>query len=183
MNKKCDLIKDISEVLQESWKNNIYPLFAQKILVEGTFTLDEEKINSILDKHLGEGAHKHIEVLYYVSKYKYIENKVIYKYKHSEVQPVSFFIRPKDCLDITMTDILKECIKQDTYMPNIKHLQTMHKDVIISPTEETAYGIEDRYNIVSKNNNEILHHRCDPNVVKQICTEFEYKIVGGLKYI
>jgi hypothetical protein len=46
-----------------------------------------------------------------------------YYYKGIKIEPLSFFILPDNSKEVSLLDLLQECIAQDTYEPNIKHLQ------------------------------------------------------------
>ena len=50
-------------------------------------------------------------------------HKCIYLYKNIEVDPDCYWLRPVDAKEVGTLAILKECIKQSTYRPSIKHLE------------------------------------------------------------
>lgn len=50
-------------------------------------------------------------------------NKCIYLYKNVEIDPDCYWLQPVDINKIGTHAILKECIKQSTYRPKIKHLE------------------------------------------------------------
>jgi hypothetical protein len=55
-------------------------------------------------------------------------NKCIYLYKNVEVNPDCYWLKPVDINKISTHAILKECIKQSTFRPKIKHLEVKEDD-------------------------------------------------------
>lgn len=57
------------------------------------------------------------------------------------------------------------------------------KKVIIIPTEETSWGIADRYDIKSDRNNVVLHEDVPQESLIGIVKDNNYKVIGGEKYL
>lgn len=57
------------------------------------------------------------------------------------------------------------------------------KKVFIVPTEETSWGIADRYNIKTDKNNIILHENVAQKSLIGIVEDNNYKVVSGEKYL
>lgn len=55
--------------------------------------------------------------------------------------------------------------------------------VLIIPTEETSWGIADKYNIKTDKNNMILHEDVPQESLKSIVKDNNYKVVSGEKYL
>lgn len=47
-------------------------------------------------------------------------------YKGRKIKPEGYYLRPDNWTEPHLLDIFQECIKQDTYLPNIKELQTFN---------------------------------------------------------
>ena len=56
-------------------------------------------------------------------------------------------------------------------------------EVLIVPTEETSWGIADRYDIKTDKNNMILHEDVSQKLLKSIVKDNNYKVVSGEKYL
>lgn len=52
-----------------------------------------------------------------------INGKVEYYYKGVKVDPICYYIRPDNYNEVSLLEILQECIAQDTYTPDIKKLE------------------------------------------------------------
>ena len=57
------------------------------------------------------------------------------------------------------------------------------EEVLIVPTEETSWGIADRYNIKTDKNNMILHENVAQKSLIGIVEDNNYKVVSGEKYL
>lgn len=48
---------------------------------------------------------------------------VKFYFKNIELKPECYYMRPDDYHEVTVLEILKQCIKQNTYKPDIKFLE------------------------------------------------------------
>jgi len=140
--------KEEEELIEEE-DNNITNSYYQDLSKEFFKELDVEvhkKYNTIFDKvadtgvtsftylvQLNEeillkyGLNKDIdfEVVVYPN-----ETKIKYLYKMVEMKPDNYWLRPTPYYEVTTIQMLRECIKQDAYTPDIKYLERGESELI-----------------------------------------------------
>lgn len=82
---------------------------------------DESK--KLLDEYLGEGHNISIYINFSLNEYEGV--KFEYRYKNIEIEPIIHYVRPKDSRFLTQLEILRECIKQDKYNPDLRDLELL----------------------------------------------------------
>lgn len=114
---------ELDSVVQIKWKDDIFPQVKLLNVISIAILIKDEKISQIFKKYIGDNYNK-IDVVLSVDTTCYLkESKILYVYNNMEVKPEGYYILPDNAKYASMIDILKECIKQDTYKPDIKHLQ------------------------------------------------------------
>jgi len=69
------------------------------------------------------------------------EGKINYLYKRIKIEPKNYWSRPIPYYEVSTLQLLQECIKQDTYNPDIKYLERGETEFI--KTESKRYGSKD----------------------------------------
>lgn len=59
----------------------------------------------------------------------------------------------------------------------------MSTGVIIVPTNDTSWGVDDKYDIKSKDLKTVLHENVEHGSLENIIVDNDYKIIGGEKYL
>ena len=57
------------------------------------------------------------------------------------------------------------------------------QEVIIVPTNETSWGVDDRYDIKSKDLKTVLHENVEHDSLESIIADNGYAVIGGEKYL
>lgn len=57
------------------------------------------------------------------------------------------------------------------------------QEVIIVPTNDTSWGVDDRYDIRSKDLKIVLHENVEYGSLEDIIADNDYKVIGGEKYL
>lgn len=73
------------------------------------------------------GLNKSIQFVITINKYPN-EQKCGYYYKGRKIEPDCYYNRPNNYYQPTIVEQLQECIKQDSYKPNIKHLENKYNE-------------------------------------------------------
>jgi hypothetical protein len=55
------------------------------------------------------------------------EGKMKYFYKKVTIDPNCYYVRPENYREVSLLEVLTECILQDTHQPDIKHLEVPHR--------------------------------------------------------
>lgn len=117
MNLNSQFLTKLDEIIQKYWRDVLCSKLDGLILYEFTIVIPEELTKLLfaefeLNSDIQIGVH---------SKYATARTKCFYK--NTEIEPKCYYIQPENCIQPTILDILRECIKQDTHTPNIKHLE------------------------------------------------------------
>lgn len=90
--------------------------------------------------------------------------KMTYYYSEVKVQPQGYYILPENYREVPLLEMLQECVKQDTYAPDIKPLQ-------IDPDKPVL----DRETVV----NEILNQESEIETLEPEMVEFDDQSLVG----
>lgn|GEM_PF-7106607 len=112
------LIK-IDGALQKYWKDILFPKVGELVLCELTVIIPDELLKSTL---LESGLNSDIQIGLRLESQ--LSARARYFYKGSELEAKSNYILPENYITPNTLDILKECIKQDTHRPDIRHLES-----------------------------------------------------------
>lgn len=102
----------IRELINGDWGN----LIEFKFFVDGSDEFNEKF-----------GLNKSIQFVVTINKYA-TEQKCEYYYNGIKMEPNCYYNRPNDYYQPTIVEQLQECIKQDSYKPNIKHLENKYNE-------------------------------------------------------
>ena len=111
-----DFIKEIDDIIQRDYKEKAIEILNNPCISSMLLNLNNDSIKSVLDKHRLNNISLKLE----------LNNptvRVHYYYCGVEIEPECYWLRPKNYREPSQLEILQECIKQDTFRPNIKHLE------------------------------------------------------------
>lgn len=110
-------INELNEVNEKEWEK-FYNALKDKEIKLSTVRFVIEPDKEMLDKY---GLNENIT---FISNVRFTgEGKMEYYYKNLELDPECYYIRPDNYTEVTLLEILQECIKQDTNTPDIKQLE------------------------------------------------------------
>lgn len=100
--------------------------YAKPTLESFSSLINNSDINMIGWKILVDVPKDFIEKYSLVEDIQFVleDNKLTYYYYGIKINPEAYYIRPDNYRNPSILEILQECIKQDTYKPDIKHLET-----------------------------------------------------------
>ena len=107
-------IKELNTIVQNLYSEKIRNLIKDGLL-SFKIKLNDTKINNLLNKYNLENFSIHIKLDYGL--------KTEYCYKDIDIKPKGYWILPNNSREPELLEILRECIMQDTYEPDITHLQ------------------------------------------------------------
>ena len=64
----------------------------------------------------------------FVAEFNPGESKMLYLYKDMVLEPINYYLRPEDYHEVSLLEILHQCIVQDTYQPDIRFLERGEKE-------------------------------------------------------
>lgn len=97
-----EALKDVKDIYSISF--SIFP--SEELLAE--FNLNKDIHFSIVNNN-GDG-------------------KMKYFYKKMAVEPDCYYVRPDNYREVTLLEVLQECIIQDTQNPDIKHIENSNNE-------------------------------------------------------
>lgn len=114
-NKIDEIVKDKLDVF--------VPIRREHKIVAYQMLIEDKRLDDILKEYFWEGG-KDIDL--YISFSADIDVpklRAIWKYKGGSILPKGHYVRPDKSRFITITETLRECIKQGTNAPDIKDLE------------------------------------------------------------
>ena len=127
-NNNEEFVKELDIIVKDVWQQIIDRLAIGKeiaIITDVNFFIEDKRVKELLTKY--ELKADKFDIKMETSKNKYIGNKCKYYYNEMEMKPVCHYIQPKDRREVTLLQMLRECEKQDTHTPDIKHLEEPEK--------------------------------------------------------
>ena len=112
--------KELNEQIKKQIKKLNEFIFDHELKIQSV-NFAVEPVEDILTKY---GLNNDIS---FTAKYTVDGVNVKFKFKHMELEPDCYYIRPDDYHDVTVLEILKECIIQNTHTPDIKFLERGEK--------------------------------------------------------
>ena len=88
-----------------------------------TMLVDNDESKELLNKYLGENHNIDIYINFSLNEYEGV--KFEYRYKNIEIEPICHYVRPKESRFLTQLEVLRECIKQDKYNPDLRDLELL----------------------------------------------------------
>ena len=116
MGKTVEIEKELDIIIQMKWKELIDVIKSTSVdIVSFKF---EVKLEENIIRELGINA----DIRFLVNATPN-GGEIEYLYKGCEIDPIHHYIRPDDYNEVSIIQMLLECINQDTYKPNIMHLE------------------------------------------------------------
>lgn len=114
-NKTQELIKELDELNQNKW-SEIYKALKD---VTDVYSIG---FNVYLSEEMLTKFNLNKDIVFSVKNNNGV-GKMKYYYKGIEIEPDCYYLRPDNYTEVTLLEILQECLTQNTYNPNIKHLE------------------------------------------------------------
>lgn len=102
----------ICELINNDWGK----LIEFKFFVDGSDEFNEKF-----------GLNKSIQFVITINKHS-TKQECEHYYNGRKIEADCYYIRPDNYYQPTIVEILQECIKQDSYKPNIKHLENKNNE-------------------------------------------------------
>ena len=88
-----------------------------------TMLVETDESKELLNNYLGEDHNISVYIKFSLNEYEGI--KFVYRYKNIEIEPIGHYVRPNNSRFLTQLEILRECINQDKYNPDLRDLELL----------------------------------------------------------
>ena len=88
-----------------------------------TMLVETDESKELLNNYLGEDHNISVYINFSLNEYEGV--KFEYRYKNIEIKPIGHYVRPNNSRFLTQLEILRECIKQDKYNPDLRDLELL----------------------------------------------------------
>ena len=137
-------IKELDIIIKRDYTEKFFAIIKDDAINSTTLNIFNDDIKKLFkDYNLGE----HISI-----KLGVPDCQVSYYYKGCKMEPICYWLRPDNYREVSIIEMLLECIKQDTHRPDIKHLEVsiIQTNEIINTKQYKDSDVE-------------LHHKDDTN--------------------
>lgn len=118
--------EDLDKVVRPKWSAICEKMKGESI-VSIEIEIDNCDIKEVFNKYLEDNKdyfHIHLATSSY-DRRRCLD--INYYYKGKRVDPICYYVKPKCAKRASQLDILRECIRQDTNNPDIRHLEMPDK--------------------------------------------------------
>ena len=102
---------------------NFEPLRIEHLISRYTMLVETDESKELLNNYLGENHNISVYINFSLNEYEGV--KFEYRYKNIEIEPICHYVRPKESRFLTQLEVLRECIKQDKYNPDLRDLELL----------------------------------------------------------
>ena len=102
---------------------NFVPLRIEQLISRYTMLVETDESKELLNNYLGENHNISVYIKFSLNEYEGV--KFEYRYKNIEIEPICHYVRPNNSRFLTQLEILRECIKQDKYNPDLRDLELL----------------------------------------------------------
>ena len=88
-----------------------------------TMLVETDESKELLNNYLGEDHNISVYINFSLNEYEGV--KFEYRYKNIQIEPIGHYVRPNNSRFLTQLEILRECIKQDKYNPDLRDLELL----------------------------------------------------------
>ena len=88
-----------------------------------TMLVETDESKELLNNYLGENHNISVYINFSLNEYEGV--KFEYSYKNIQIDPIIHYVRPNNSRFLTQLEILRECIKQDKYNPDLRDLELL----------------------------------------------------------
>lgn len=88
-----------------------------------TMLVETDESKELLNNYLGEDHNISVYINFSLNEYEGVRFE--YRYKNIEIEPICHYVRPNNSRFLTQLEILRECIKQDKYNPDLRDLELL----------------------------------------------------------
>ena len=93
------------------------------LILKYTMLVETDESKELLNNYLGENHNISVYINFSLNEYEGV--KFEYRYKNIEIEPIIHYVRPKESRFLTQLEVLRECIKQDKYNPDLRDLELL----------------------------------------------------------
>ena len=102
---------------------NFEPCRIEHLISRYTMLVETDESKELLNNYLGEDHNISVYIKFSLNEYEGV--KFEYRYKNIEIEPIGHYVRPNNSRFLTQLEILRECIKQDKYNPDLRDLELL----------------------------------------------------------